>query len=667
MTERESNTLAQQTPPSVPPPAPVDPNRGSPTLVLGIFIVLAVAAGLIAGTYFHHEIGHVLGLATDAPGAADGKKKLWTCGMHPQVIQDKPGLCPICGMALEPIDAGASAAPAKTERKIKYWWDPMMNPPYIADKPGKSPMGMDLVPVYEDEVSAGTAIHIDPVIVQNMGVRTAKIAKGPIHQAIRAVGYLEEAQPNIVDINLRVSGWIEKLQANTEGMHIQQGQPLFELYSPELQVAVEELIIARRAAAALPKDADDTARSNAAVLQQTAHRKLEQWGLTPQQVNDLAKLDRAPRAIPFLSPVTGDVTEKMVVEGASVESGMRILRIVDHSTLWLDAQIHAQDLPSIKLGQKITAKVEGIAAKQFEGEVIFLHPHIDTTTRTAKVRMALPNANHTLRPGMYATVLIDAKLADDALQIPREAVLDTGTRQVVFVALPDGHFEPRQVKTGVESHEGNVQILQGLAPNETVVTSGQFLMDSESRMKEAIEKHLSGKLMKPAAQPAEPAHANHASSTQPAPSLGHGHWTSAVDATVAAYLELANRLGAPQTDATPLNPAKLESAAKTLLPHVPNDQAKSLVESVIAAAAALRDQPLDQQRKLFSPLSNALIALVEQLPPSVSVAPKLYLVHCPMAPGSWLQTTAAVANPYYATEMKPCGEVEREISLSQPK
>lgn len=648
-----------------------------------VALVVALAAGVTLGVLGADRIRHWLGFSSPhANSDAGTAQQLWTCGMHPQVIQDKPGNCPICGMALEPLktDATAGAAQASAERKIKYWWDPMMNPPYISDKPGKSPMGMDLVPVYADEVSGGAAITIDPAVVQNMGVRVAQISQGPIRRTVRAVGYLEQAQPRIHDINLRVSGWVEALHADTDGMMVKKGHPLFELYSPEVQVAVEELITARRAVEDLPADADETARKTADVLVGAARRKLEQWGLEPSQIDEMAKLDRAPRTITFLSPITGEVTDKMVVQGAMVKMGERALRLVDRSVLWLDAQVHAQDLVFIKIGQKVDATIESAPGQQFQGEVIFVHPQVDPMTRTAKVRMVLDNQPLTLRPGMFATAIITAQLTDNALLVPREAILDTGTRQVVFVSLDKGHFEPRKIKTGIASNDGSVQVLSGLAAGETVVTSGQFLMDAESRMKEAIQKHLNDKLL--SAMPARAAeHQGHAPSTKPSTNTHQGHgqagasttqiiagsaeWRSAVDAVVTEYLRLSAALGSVQKENTPMDLGGLPQAATLLAKYADNQMHKSLAQSVQRTVEPLMNQPLDKQREGFKQLSDAVIAMIDVSPPSQEVAAKLFVYYCPMAKGQWLQASAEMANPYYATHMKQCGEVKRTIDAAK--
>ena len=281
-----------------------EPNRVLRWVLIGTICVAAFVAGLVV-----RDPIRKLTQRSSAPATA-AAKQLWTCGMHPQVIQDHPGECPICHMELTPLKSEAASASTTGERKVKYWWDPMMNPPYIADKPGTSPMGMELVPVYEDEIRGGQAVTIDPVIVQNMGVRTTPVVLGSIQQQIRVAGYLEEPEPLHRDINLRVNGWIEKLYANIDGMPITKGQPLLELYSPEIQVAIGELIAARRSREAGEAATDEQARRTAEMLYQASARKLELWGLEPKQVEELGKLEKAPETVTFVAPIGGHLTEK---------------------------------------------------------------------------------------------------------------------------------------------------------------------------------------------------------------------------------------------------------------------------------------------------------------------------------------------------------------------
>jgi multidrug efflux pump subunit AcrA (membrane-fusion protein) len=418
------------------------PATGGGRVRIGAVVLLtlgAIAGGPGRATAQPHQ-AHGPGIVSGAqPAPSPARRQLWTCGMHPQVIRDEPGLCPICHMKLTPLET--------------------------------------------DGATVTGPLRIDPVIVQNMGIRVAEARTGTIARTVRAAGYLTEAEPNVHDVNLRVSGWIETLHADTAGMHVVEGEPLFELYSPELQVAVEELIASRKG------------DGGEAVVAQAARRKLERFGLRAADVDRLARLDRAPRTVTFTSPVSGHVTEKLVVAGAAVKAGDRVLRIVDHSTLWLDAQVHPEDLAAVEMAGAVQAVVDGVPGSPIEGRVAFIHPHLDPATRTATVRAHIPNPTFALRPGMYATVTIASVAVADALVVPREAVIDTGTRRLLFVALDGGRFEPREVTTGAAGDDGLVQIVDGLGVGERVVTSGQFLLDAESRMREAIQKHLSDRLL----------------------------------------------------------------------------------------------------------------------------------------------------------------------------
>jgi len=415
--------------------------------------------------------------------------------MHPQVIQDHPGLCPICHMKLVPLktdsDAvGTSATQNSTmaKRKILYYWDPMLGPSSIAHAPGKSAMGMDLVPVYEDDQSAGPMVKIDPAIVQNMGIRTAQVSRGPLEKTVRTVGMLEVPETSQFEINLKVNGWIRKLYANQEGMHVHKGEPLFDLYSPDLQVAEEELIGAVKSLKAIDPKGSDALRAESQNLVDSARQKLRLWDVADQDIDAIANSDKAAESVPFRNPADGDVIEKMVVEGSAVQAGMKIMRIEDHTTLWLNAQVYEDDMARIALGQQVEATVDAQPGKIYTGPITFIHPHLDHMTRTVMARVVLDNPIHELSPGMFATADIMTKPVMDAVWVPREAVIDTGKMQIAFVVMSQGRFEPRKVRMGMMADNDRVQILEGLAPGETVVTSGQFLLDVESRTTEAIDK-----------------------------------------------------------------------------------------------------------------------------------------------------------------------------------
>lgn len=634
-----------------------------------VLLCVAAAGGIYVGTRWHSTFERWLVPSASAPtadadhGATPEKKQLWTCGMHPQVIQDHPGDCPICHMKLTPLVTTAASdgpGPAATassasnrEGTIKYWWDPMMNPPYISDKPGRSPMGMDLVPVYEAH-STGAAVVIDPVIVQNMGVRIVQVSEGPLDESVRVTATIVEPEPTQHDINLRVSGWIQTLYANTDGMQVKKDDPLFDLYSPDLQLAIQELITARRAANGTSDRPGRSHSDMGASLVAAAQERLLVLGLTSEQIEAMAALERAPTVITFLSPMDGYITEKAgVYAGSSVTTGQRVFRIAQRTTMWIDGRVTERDLGRIRVGQTTRATIDAFPGRTFEGEVIFIHPHFDEMTRTGMVRMQLPNPELDLRAGMYATVEILVSDATPVVRIPREAVIDTGESQIVFISAGKGRFEPRRVVMGRSGPEGLVQILSGLKPGEQVVASGQFLLDSESRLREAIAKFLG----QPTASSAPPSPAVSTITVDPVK----------VDAIVAAYLSLAESLGAIQTADTPLNIAPLVSAIHALHAEVSTPDGLRLITNAAAAVEAMKGQPLDTQRNLFKTASAALIALVDAMPPSASVASSLYIVNCPMAKADWLQRTQDVANPYYAEDMKACGEVVRRVGTAAGK
>jgi Cu(I)/Ag(I) efflux system membrane fusion protein len=405
------------------------------------------------------------------------QQQMWTCGMHPQVIQDHPGECPICHMELTPLKSEATG-----------------------------------------ETQDGSVVAIDPVVVQNMGVRTVRAVEGPLRREIRVAGFVEEAEPLVRDVSLRFSGWIRRLHAHTEGLHVGKGDPMFDVYSPELQVAIEELIALRRHRTATGSDPTVDALWNA------TQRKLALLGIDDAEVARLARLDRAPDTITLRSPISGDVTEKPIVEGSAFASGEKLLRIVDHSTLWIEARVYEQDFALVSIGQKAEAQVAARADRTYTGEVVFIHPHLDETTRTASVRMAVTNPGLELRPGMFATVVLRGELARSAVLVPREAVIDTGDRQVAFVVgEAPGHFEPRRVRTGWTAEGGNVQILEGLAAGEEVVVSGQFLLDAESRLQDALRKFIAQRPTTAAGGSASPAAGNAGTPAPATPPSGHQH------------------------------------------------------------------------------------------------------------------------------------------------
>jgi RND family efflux transporter MFP subunit len=367
------------------------------------------------------------------------------------------------------------------------WWDPMIGPSSISDHPGKSAMGMEMVP-FTRQAASGSELTVDPTVVQNMGVQTAPVTRGPLQVTIRAVGLFKLPEPGLHDISLKIGGWIDKLYADQEGMHIMKGEPLFALYSPDLQVAEQELISAVQSQRSLNREASPALRKEAENLVASARRKLQLWDVDEQEIDAIAKTNSPPRDIVFRSPASGHLENKMIVQGSAVEPGMKLLGIADHTKMWLDAEVYEQQITLVKMGQTVSAMLDAIPGKTFTGTVSFIYPHVDHMTRTLMVRSTFDNPDFDLKPGMYADANVIAEPMSDAIHVPQEAVIDTGTKQIAFVAEDGGHFGPRTVRVGIRADDDRVQIVDGLGVGETVVTSGQFLMDVESRTNEAIAK-----------------------------------------------------------------------------------------------------------------------------------------------------------------------------------
>jgi Cu(I)/Ag(I) efflux system membrane fusion protein len=461
-------------------------NGWSKIVPIAVFAAILLAGILVAGCSGRpHDADSSKSGAQNAStlqltNASKSSKTLYTCGMHPWIIQDHPGNCPICGMKLEPVrkqagEATGSTASTTGKRKIKYWRAPM-DPTYISDKPGKSPMGMDLAPVYEDEANAASAslIGVDPVTIQEMDVRTTPVVRGPLRRTIRTVGYMDYDEPALADVTIKFKGWIEKLDADYTGQLVRQGKPLFTIYSPELYSAQVEFV--------------EALSTGDKELLQSARTKLKFFDISDAQIAELAKTGQPRKTMQILAPADGFVIQKNVVQGQMVDAGATLYRLADLGIVWGYAQIYEQDLPYIKLGQEATMTLSYLPGRTFHGRVTYIYPTVDEKTRTAKVRLEFKNPDYSLKPGMFANVKLTAEVAPSALLVPDSAVLRSGEKDTVFVALPGGKFDPRTVTLGLAAENDHDQVLSGLQEGDRVVTSGEFMLDSESQMREAIQK-----------------------------------------------------------------------------------------------------------------------------------------------------------------------------------
>ena len=374
----------------------------------------------------------------------------------------------------QPTDNAGQTAPATMEEKpVLYWYDPMV-PDQHFDKPGKSPfMDMDLVPKYAGEEETGT-VSIDPRVVQNLGIRTAQAERGRLWRRIDTVGYVRADDNRIQFLQARVNGWIEGLHVHTLNDPVKRGQLIAEVYSPDLYTAQEEFLLALKH----PEDPGWIA---------AARQKLAFLGLSQGQVDALEKSGKPMRRVNYYAPASGIVSKIAVHEGAAVSAGMPLLEITDLSRVWVTAEVMEAQAAWIVPGKSVEISVESLPGEVFEGTVDYLYPSVNAATRTHPVRIVLANKGLRLKPGMYAKVTLYGGKGEEAVLVPGEAVITTGKRSIVLVALGEGKFQPVEVKTGMEG-EGKTAILQGLSGGEQVVTSGQFLIESEANLKGALEK-----------------------------------------------------------------------------------------------------------------------------------------------------------------------------------
>ncbi len=432
------------------------------------------------------------------PGAVSGKErkiKYWVSSMDPTFVRKTPGKDTM-GMDLVPVyEAPEEVAPkeaaAQKGRKVKFYVDPM-NPQNIASRPGKAPCGMDMVPVYEDDAAAAAegAIAVNPNTLQSMGVRTAPVEVRKLSRTIRAVGRVTYDERRLTQVNTKVDGWVESLFVNVTGDPIRKGQPLLSIYSPELVSGQREYLLSLKNLKSLQKSSFPDLAATSRKLMEASRRRLEYWDISAAQINELEKTGQVRKTLTLTSPVNGVVTKRLVTRGQFVQVGAPLLEVADLSEIWVEADIYEYELPWIKVGQHAAMTLTYLPGEVYHGRLEYLYPYLSGTTRTARVRLKFPNPGFKLKPEMYAQVEISSPLPQPVVAVPSEAVLDSGERQLVFVALGQGRFEPRPVKLGVEAGDGWYQVLSGLKGGEEVVTSAQFLLDSESRIREAVSRML---------------------------------------------------------------------------------------------------------------------------------------------------------------------------------
>ncbi len=408
--------------------------------------LLLIVAAFIAGRMFHggHTPEHKDHGAHTKAGA---KGQKYHCPMHPTYVSDKPGDCPICNMALVPIEDGGDVG------------------------------GMSAV-------AGRVTVKVSPERQQLIGLTTATVEKRQIQPSIRTVGRVAFAEPNVAWINTKVMGWIEKLHVDTTGQFVKKGESLLDIYSPELVSAQEEYLVAHRAVAKQTDSGAQGAAENGASLLASARRRLQLWDITDEQIQRLEQSGEITKTLTIVSPFDGHVIEKTALKGKAVMAGENLYRVADLSTVWIYADIYESDIPHVKVGHRAFVTASYARSKPVLGKIAYVYPYLEPKTRTVKVRIEAKNVELRLKPEMYVDVGLDLD-GDVKLAVPASAVIDTGQRFMAFVDKGGGVLEPRELKIGARTDD-YYEVLKGVEEGERVVLRALFLVDSESQLKAAI-------------------------------------------------------------------------------------------------------------------------------------------------------------------------------------
>ena len=413
------------------------------------------------------------------------------CPMHPAVVSEKSGDCPICGMRLTPVEgqsAKAQAAVPSGKKKIMY--RSTMNPKEISDKPGKDSMGMEMVPFEVTEgaepgVPGLAPVQLTPEARRLMGLTVGTVEMRPLARSIRTSARIVADETRLSRVTTKVEGWVETLLVSVTGQAVRKGDPLLTIYSPQLVSSQQEYLSAMKIAADMASGPDKDAAASGRALLDSARQRLQLWDVSGRQIERLEKTGQIERTVTLYADATGFVIEKDVIAGQKIMPGEMLMVVADMSVVWGDADIYESDLPYVRLGMPIELTLPYWPDKTFQGKVSFLSPSLDPGTRTLKIRLDIPNSSLLLKLDMYA----DAKLSyslGTRLAVPETAVMQTGERSYAFLDTDEGRLVPVEVKVGARA-DGYYEVLSGLKEGDRVVTSANFLVDSESSMRAALE------------------------------------------------------------------------------------------------------------------------------------------------------------------------------------
>jgi RND family efflux transporter MFP subunit len=420
----------------------------------------------------------------------------YRCPMHPAMVSDQPGDCPICGMRMVPIESASGKAeqgtitPTGSGKKVFY--RSTMNPAEVSDKPGKDAMGMEMERVEVDaEPSPGespeglAAVRIPERKQQLIGVKTSVVGLAPFVRDLKTVGRVIVDETRIHHVHTKIEGWVDTLRVNATGEKVGKGQPLLSIYSPELLATQEEYLLAWKARRSLGADASPEALRRAEDLVQSSRRRLLLYDFSARQIDELEQHGAAMRAVTLYAPMSGFIMQRNVTQGERITPESNLLDIADLSKVWVLASIYEYEAPFVKVGQSATMALSYQPGKRYQGKVTLVYPILEEGSRTLQARLEFANPSMELKPEMFADVTLHADVGE-RLAVPDSAVISTGVRSIVFVERERGVFEPREVRLGLRLGD-SVEVIEGLHAGESIVTSGNFLVDSESKLKSALE------------------------------------------------------------------------------------------------------------------------------------------------------------------------------------
>lgn len=394
----------------------------------------------------------------------------------------------------DPNGTSLVESPCRNGATPLYWKAPM-DPTFVRDGPGKSPMGMDLIPECPtggNDAPDG-AIVIDSATMQNMGVRTAPVERRDLARSVRAVGRVAYDERRVSHVHTKVQGWVEKLFVDFVGQEVKRGQPLLEIYSPELVATQEELLLAARYRDSTKESPFDDVRGGGETLFAATKRRLALWDVPERDIERLLQTGNVKRTLTLYAPEAGVVTRLGVRSGMEVQPNTNLYAIADLSKVWVLADVYEYELPWLELGQEAAVELSYLPGEPIQGTLTYIAPFLDPVTRTIEVRLELDNEDGRLKPEMFGNAVIAGVPHLDALAIPKNAVIRSGTRTIAIVARGEGRFEPRELDLGLDTADGWLEVLSGLDESERVVVSSQFLIDSESNLQEAVKALLAAK------------------------------------------------------------------------------------------------------------------------------------------------------------------------------